>query len=186
MASGSARYSGIATRYASALYELADEQKCLDEVAADLRALKGLLEDSEDLRRLVRSPVIGRAAQADAILAVLDRAGTVDLVRRFVGVVARNRRLFALDTIADAYLVLLASRRGEVAIEVTSATELSAVQVDAIGAALRDTVGDNLAIERRIDPELIGGLVVQIGSRLVDSSLRTKLQRLQLAMKGVG
>jgi F-type H+-transporting ATPase subunit delta len=177
---------GLASRYAAALFELADEKKQLDQVAADLASLKQAIRESDDLRRLVRTPVFSRAEQGRAMAAILERAGATDLVRRFVGLVAQNRRLFVLPDMIDAFLAQLAQRRGEVTAEVVSARPLSEAQRRAIADALHKSVGGNVAIDARVDPTLIGGLVVKVGSRLIDSSLRTKLNRLQLAMKGVG
>jgi F-type H+-transporting ATPase subunit delta len=178
--------AGLAARYAAALFDLADESKQLDAVAADLRSVKAMVSESADLQRLVRSPVLSRADQARAIAAVLQRAGTGELVRRFVGLVAENRRLFALVDMIDAYLAELARRRGEMTASVVSAVPLSEPQVAALTEVLRRAVGGKVAVEIKTDRSLIGGLVVQVGSRLVDSSLKSKLQRLQLVMKGVG
>ena len=178
--------SGIAARYATALYDLAEEAKALDTVAGDLRDVAAMIEASDDLRRLIRSPLFRREEQTRAIAALMEKAGVSDLTRRFVGVVAGNRRLFALPAMVDAFLRILAARRGEVAVEVTSARPLTEEQVQALVAALKRKVGDKIGIALKVDPALIGGLVVRVGSRMIDSSLRTKLQRLQLAMKGVG
>jgi len=178
--------AGLAARYAAALFDLADEARQLDAVAGDLRSVKAMIHESADLRRLVRSPVLSRADQGRAMAAVLQQARTGDLVRRFIGLVAENRRLFALVDMIDAYLAELARRRGEVTASVVSAVPLSEPQVAALTDALRRAVGGKVAVEMRTDASLIGGLVVQVGSRLVDSSLKSKLQRLQLAMKGVG
>lgn len=177
--------SGLAERYALALYELADEAKTLDAVADDLRGLRQLLDESGDLRRLVRSPVFGRAQQAGAMAAVLDKAGAETLTASFVGVLANNRRLFALPEMITAYLAELARRRGEVTAHVSSAKKLTEKQVEALTAALRDRVGGTITLEQQVDKSLIGGLVVRVGSRMIDSSLKTKLARLELAMKGV-
>jgi len=173
-------------RYALALLDLADEKKQLDQVAEDLRGLKALLEESDDLRRMVRSPIITREQQAAAVTAVAARLGVSDLTRRFVLVVAQNRRLFALDSMIDAYLAELARRRGEVQAEVIAARALSDAQLQALDETLRGIVGGKVDIDVAVDPSLIGGLIVKVGSRMIDNSLRTKLQRLQLAMKGVG
>jgi F-type H+-transporting ATPase subunit delta len=178
--------AGLAARYAAALFDLADESKQLDGVADDLRAIRALIAESADLRRLVRSPVLTRAEQARAMAAVLEKAGTSDLVRRFVGLVAENRRLFALTDMIEAYLSELARRRGEVTASVTSAALLSDAQTAALTEALRRAVGGKVSIESHTDSSLIGGLVVKVGSRMVDSSLKSKLQRLKLVMKGVG
>jgi F-type H+-transporting ATPase subunit delta len=178
--------SGLAGRYASALYELAEAAKALDEVAADLTALRHLIAESADLARLVRSPVIGRDAQAKAMAAVLEQAGAHELTKKLVGTVTMNRRLFTLSDIAKAFLVQLAERRGETTADVTSATILSKEQLAAVTDALKGVIGQKVAINPIVDPSIIGGLVVRVGSRMFDSSLRTKLQRLQIAMKGTG
>ncbi|MFQ5775155.1 MAG: F0F1 ATP synthase subunit delta [Kiloniellaceae bacterium] len=178
--------SGLAGRYALALFELADEKKSLDEVAGDLRGLKALIADSADLRRLIRSPLFSREEQAAAMGAVLERAGVCDLTRRFVLVVANNRRLFAVPQMIDAYLAELARRRGEVSAQVTSAAELTDEQHKALVRTLRATVGAKVQVDVKIDPSLIGGLIVKVGSRMIDDSVRGKLQRLRLAMKGIG
>lgn len=186
MASESTGITGLAERYAAALFDLADEGRALDAVADDLRQLRAMLRDSADLTRLLRSPILSRAEQAKAIEAVAERAGLSPLVRNFLGVVARNRRLFAVPAIIEAYLKTLAERRGEVTAEVIAAQPLSAAQEAALGEQLRQTIGQRVAVELRVDPTLIGGMIVKIGSRMVDGSLRNRLQRLQLAMKGVG
>ncbi len=184
MASESTDTSGIAERYATALYDMADEAKQLDGVADDLRGLKSLLEDSDDLRRLVRSPLIDRQVQTAAMMAVLEKAGVGDLTRRFVGVVGQNRRLFAMGGMIDAFLAMLARRRGEETAYVSSAAALNDEQLARLAESLRKAVGSKVRVETAVDPSLIGGLVVRVGSRMVDSSVRTKLQRMQLAMKG--
>lgn len=185
MASETTGLTGLAERYAAALYELAEAEKSLDAVADDLRRLRDLIGESTDLARLIRSPVLSRADQVKAITAVLAKAGANELTRRFVGTVAQNRRLFALGAMIKAYLAELAGRRGEIAAEVTSARKLSDAQVSAVTDNLRKVVGAKISVDLKVDPALIGGLVVRVGSRMVDSSIRTKLQRLQLAMKGV-
>ncbi len=186
MAGEDTSLSGLAGRYALALLELADEKRELDSVAEDLRGLKGVLAESEELRRLIRSPLFSREQQSAAMAAVLDKAGVGELTRRFVLLVARNRRLFALPQMIHAYLAELARRRGEVSAQVTSATALSDAQQRALVETLRAEVGSKVQVEVKVDPGLIGGLIVRVGSRMIDNSLRSKLQRLQLAMKGVG
>ena len=178
--------SGIAGRYALALLDLADEKKQLDEVAADLRGLGEVLEESADLRDVARSPLYSREQQAGVFAAIMDRLGVKELTKRFVGVVAQNRRLFALNSMIKAYLAELARRRGEVRAEVTAARDLSDAQQDSLVEALKAAVGSKVQVDVTVDPSLIGGLIVKVGSRMIDSSLKTKLQRLQLAMKGVG
>ena len=184
MASEDGPVSGIAERYAGALYDLASERKALDQVAEDLRSFRAMLEESEDLRRLLRSPMIGQEEQARALMAVLEKAGVSTLTRNFVGVVARNRRLFALDGMARVFLRILAERRGEVTVDVASAQPLNTEQMDTLQETLRRIVGGRVAVNTTVDPSLLGGLVVKIGSRLFDSSIRTKLQRLQHALRG--
>jgi F-type H+-transporting ATPase subunit delta len=176
--------AGLAGRYATALYDLADEAKQLDAVAADLARLKAMIDDSEDLRRLIASPLVSRDQQAKSMDALVGEAGIGDLTRRFVRVVAGNRRLFALRAIIDVFNRMLADRRGELTAEVTSAKPLSQAQADAVNAALRGAVGRKVSMDLKVDPRLLGGLKVRVGSRLVDASLASKLQRLQLAMKG--
>jgi len=177
--------SGLAGRYAIALYDLAEEAGTLDGIADDLRALRGMLAESDDLRRLVRSPVIGWEDQHRAVDAVLEKAGAADLTRRFVGMVAQSRRLFALGDMCDAFLAERARRRGEVSAKVTTATELTDAQQKALRDSLKKALGADVSVEPTVDPSLIGGMIVQVGSRMVDTSLRTKLNKLQLAMKGV-
>ena len=176
--------SEIAGRYATALFDLADEQNQLDAVADDLRQIDSLIVESADLNQLVRSPVLKRDDQGRAINAVLEKMGVNDLTKRFVGYVAANRRLFALRAMIKAYLAELASRRGEVTAEVTSAKKLTAKQVQSLEAVLKEAVGGDVAINHSVNPSLIGGLVVQVGSRMVDFSVSTQLQKLKLAMKG--
>lgn len=178
--------SGIAGRYASALFDLAQDQSALEPVAADLAAFGRMIDESDDLRRLVRSPVIRRSAQVAALDALMDKAQMNALTKKFVGLVARNRRLFALRDMIRGFSRLLAQHRGEVAGEVVSAHPLSDTQLDALKAQLKAAVGNDVQLEAKVDASLLGGLVVKIGSRMIDSSLRTKLQNLKFAMKGAG
>lgn len=176
--------SGLPGRYAHALFELADEGNALDRVRDDLTSLQTMIRGAPDLARVLTSPVIGRDEQAAAVDAVMERAGIGDLTRRFVNVVARNRRLFALPGMIDVYRALLAQRRGEMTAEVTSARPLGESQRSALETALMRSVGANVSIDARVDPGILGGLIVKVGSRMVDSSLRTKLEKLQISMKG--
>lgn len=184
MASRQTGVSEIAERYALALYELADERKVLDDVAGDLRALKAMLAESEDMKRLVKSPVLTRAEQGKAIAALLERSGAHELTRNFAALAAANRRLFALPQMIDAYLSELAARRGEVTAQVTAANKLTDAQQKSLTETLKKLVGTKVTVDLKVDPELLGGLVVKLGSKLFDSSLRTKLRKLELAMKG--
>ncbi|MDE0809666.1 MAG: F0F1 ATP synthase subunit delta [Alphaproteobacteria bacterium] len=177
---------GLAARYASALYELAEGENALDNVAADLTRLRQLIAESPDLERLIRSPAMSRDDQAKGMAAVLEKGSAHVLTQKFVGAVAMNRRMFSIADMTKAFLDELARRRGEVAAEVTSAVELTKKQIGSVNAALREAVGQKVAVNHAVDPSLIGGLVVRVGSCMIDSSIKTKLQRLQFAMKGVG
>jgi F-type H+-transporting ATPase subunit delta len=186
VSSATSATTGVAGRYASALFELADSAKSLDQVAQDLTTFRTMAGASPDLARMLASPVIGRALQGHALLAVLDAAGITGLTRNFIGAVAANGRARELVAMATAFLAELASRRGETTVAVTSAVPLSAAQLQQLNDSLRAVLGSNkISIDARVEPEILGGLVVKVGSRLFDSSIRSKLQRLQLAMKGV-
>lgn len=186
MATEGTGVSELASRYASALFDLADGQQALDQTAQDLMSVKALLAESADLRRLIGSPLLARNEQERAMEAVLVAAGIGELVRKFVGLVARNRRLFTLPGMIDGYLAQLARRRGEVTARITVARPLTDVQWNQLAAALNQSEGGNVKLNVWVDPSLIGGMIVKIGSRMVDSSVRTKLNKLQIAMKGVG
>jgi F-type H+-transporting ATPase subunit delta len=185
LASETTGVSGLAERYAVALFDLADERRTLDEVAADLRQLRAMLQASGDFMRLIRSPILSRGDQAKAIGVVAERAGLSQLVRDFLAVVARNRRLFAVPAIIEAFLRKLAARRGEVNAQITAAQPLSEAQLAVLSEQLRRSVGSRVSVDLRIDPGLIGGMIVKVGSRMVDGSVKSKLQRLQLAMKNI-
>ncbi len=186
MAAESSIVSGIAGRYATALFDLARDTKALDQVATDLSQLQAMLAGSADLTRLIRSPMFGRADQSRAMAAVLDKAGSGELVKRFIGVVAENRRLFTLPDIIRDFRRLLARHRGETVAEISSAVALTPEQLNSLKTALVAAIGRDVTLASKVDPDLIGGLVVQVGSRMVDASIRNKLNNLQVAMKGVG
>ncbi|MDX2145371.1 MAG: F0F1 ATP synthase subunit delta [Rhodospirillaceae bacterium] len=186
MAGQADRSGGLAARYAAALYDLADEHGALDAVAGDLKSLQTMIDGSDDFRRFLKSPVLSRADQSKAIKALGEKAQLSPLTQKFLGLTAANRRLFALSGIIAAFLALLATRRGEVTAEVTSAVALSDAQTSAITAALKQTVGRTISLTSKIDASILGGLIVRVGSRMVDSSIKSKLQRLKLVMKGVG
>ena len=181
-----AKNQALADRYATALYDLANTQFLLDVVADNFRSLRGMLAESADFRRFVASPVVSRGDQAKAISALATQAGFSPLTIKFLAVVSRNRRLAAVGDIATAYLARLAAARGEVTAEVTSAYALSDAEVSALTAALSGSFGQSVSVETSVDPALLGGLVVRVGSKMIDSSLRSKVQRLKLSMKGVG
>jgi F-type H+-transporting ATPase subunit delta len=179
--------SGMAGRYATALFELALDNNAVDAVRADLDRFDALLAESEDLRRLVRSPVFAADAQGKALGAVLDRAGIGGLTAQFLKVITRNRRLFAVHEMTRAYRALVARHHGEVSAQVTVAEPLSDAHRAAITDALKSVTGkENVGLDVKVDPAIIGGLVVKLGSRMVDSSLRTKLNSIKHAMKEVG
>src|ERR1700731_1507706 len=185
LASETTGVSGLAERYATALFDLADERRILDEVATNLRELRAMLHASGELLRLIRSPVLSRDQQGKAVGVLAERAGLSPLVRDFLAVVARNRRLFAVPAIIEAFLAKLAARRGEVNAQVTAAQALNEVQLGALNEQLRRSIGSRVSVDVRIDPGLIGGMIVKVGSRMVDGSIKSKLQRLQLAMKNI-
>jgi F-type H+-transporting ATPase subunit delta len=177
---------GMAQRYATALFELALEANAVDSVVADLEQFNGLLAESPDLMRLVRSPVVSATEQSSAVAAVLDRVGIGGLAARFLKVLAVNRRLFAVREIFRAFTLLVADHKGEATAAVTVAEPLSDAHLREIKDALHEVTGKNVKVDVKIDPAIIGGLVVKLGSRMVDSSLRTKLNALRQAMKEVG
>ena len=187
MASAEPIVSGMAGRYASALFELALEGKAVDAVKADLEKFDALVGASPDLNRLVRSPVFGAEEQTKALTAVLARAGISGLAAKFLQVIAANRRLFAVRDMIKAFRTLVARWKGEVTAEVTVAEKLSDNHLDALKSALKTvTGGKTVDLNVKVDPAIIGGLVVKLGSRMVDSSLRTKLNTIKHAMKEAG
>lgn len=186
MAQSSSPVSGIAERYAGSLYELAAQSNSVEAVEADLGRFEALLNDSDDLSRMIKSPVFSAEEQFKAIVAIADKAGISGLVGNFLRVVAQNRRLFAVPAMIKAFRAIASEARGEVSAEVTSAHPLSGAQQDELKAALKGVTGKDVAIAATVDPSLLGGLVVKIGSRQIDTSLRTKLNSLKLALKEVG
>jgi F-type H+-transporting ATPase subunit delta len=177
---------GVAGRYASALFELARERNELDQVDQDLGKFQALLDGSEDLDRLVKSPAFSAEEQERALGAVMDWAAVGATTGNFLKVVARNRRLFAAGDMVKSYRSLLARHRGEVVAEVKSAAALSDSQLAALKDQLKASFGKDVRLDTKVDPSLLGGLVVKIGSRMIDSSLRTKLTNLKVVLKGTG
>jgi F-type H+-transporting ATPase subunit delta len=176
--------TGLAGRYANAAFELAQERGAVDALSADLGGLRKAIRETPDLARLVRSPTFDRESQARALKAVLEAMGAGVLAANLVLLVARKRRLHALDDIIAAYERLVARSRGEMEAQVTSARALSEDEIAALKAVLKSRLGKEPRLHSKIDPSLLGGLVVRIGSRMIDSSLRTKLAGLAAAMKG--
>ena len=176
--------SGMAGRYANALFELALDNKAVDAVKKDLDRFDALVADSADLNRLVRSPVFGADEQLKALSAILTKAGIAGLAANFLRVITTNRRLFAVHDMIRGYRALVARYKGEVTAQVTVAEKLSDKNMDALKGALKSvTGGKDIDLDVVVDPAIIGGLVVKVGSRMVDSSLRTKLNSIKLAMK---
>jgi F-type H+-transporting ATPase subunit delta len=178
--------SGVSGRYATALFELARDEKSVDAVSADLDRFDAMLADSADLKRLVRSPVFSADSQSKALSAVLDQAGISGIAANFLRVLTVNRRLFAVSDVIRAFRALVAKFKGEATADVTVAERLSDKNLDALKVALKSVTGKDVALNVNIDPAIIGGLVVKLGSRMVDSSLRTKLNSIKHAMKEAG
>lgn len=178
--------SGVAGRYATALFELADEANAIDAVSADLSSFSAMLAESDDLTRLVESPAFSAEDQVAAIRAILAKAGISGIAANFIGLVASKRRLFALPGMIQGYRNLVAQAKGIVSAEVTLAEQPTPKRLDEIRAALKGVAGKDVDVAVKIDPALIGGLVVKMGSRMVDASLKTKLNSIRLAMKEVG
>ena len=177
--------SGVAARYASALFELAREENAVDAVAGDLDRFDAVIEESPDLRRLIRNPVFTAEEQEKAVGAILAKAGIAGLAGNFIRLVASKRRLFALPDMIRAFRELVADAKGIVRAQVTLAEKPSERVMDEIKAALRDVAKAEVDLDVKIDPSLIGGLIVKIGSRMVDASVRTKLNSIRFAMKEV-
>ena len=180
--------SGISGRYATALFELAKSEGQLDTVGADLDQLESALVDSADLGALISSPVYSREEQAAGIKAVAAKMGLSPLVANTLGLMATKRRLFVLPALIKSVKGLIADDKGEVTAEVTAAKALTDAQADALAKSLAETVGKgkSIVINTTVDESLIGGLIVQVGSRMIDTSIRSKLANLQNAMKEVG
>jgi len=173
----------MAGRYATALFELAKESNAIDDVKADLMRFDALVADNADLRRLVRSPVFSADEQLRALGAVLERVALGALAVKFLKLVTANRRLFAARDMIRGYRELVARHKGEATAEVTVAEQLSDKHLEALRSALKSVSGKDVDLDVKVDPSIIGGLVVQLGSRMVDTSLRTKLNAIKHAMK---
>jgi F-type H+-transporting ATPase subunit delta len=181
--SGSIQAS-LSGRYAVALFDLARDGKTLDTVAESLAALKAAIAQSADFKSLINSPVLSREAAGKTTAAVAASIGIDPLTTKFLGVLAHNRRLGQLPAIIRAYETLLSNHRGEARAEVTSAFPLTKTQITALAKSLKARIGRDIAVDAHVDPALLGGLVVKIGSQMIDSSIRTRLNSLATAMKG--
>lgn len=177
---------GLAGRYATALFELARDAGTIDDIAGELVALKAESASNADLGLLVSSPRIGKSEKMAAVKAIAASAGMSDLTSNFLGALAQNGRLAALPKVVDAFQILAANHRGEMTADVRAAHALTDMQVDALKSKLRAAMGREIAVIVTVDEELLGGLVVKVGSKMIDSSLKTKLDRLEIAMKGAG
>ncbi|MGH6777359.1 MAG: F0F1 ATP synthase subunit delta [Bradyrhizobium sp.] len=186
MAAEDPSVSGVSGRYATALFELARDEKCIDAVKADLDRFDAMLVESEDLKRLVRSPVFSADAQAKALSAVLDKAGITGISANFLKVLTANRRLFAVADVIRSFRALVARFKGEASADVTVAEPLSDKNLETLKAALKSVTGKDVTLNVQVDSSIIGGLVLKLGSRMVDSSLRTKLNSIKHAMKEAG
>ena len=184
MATTDQTVSGVPGRYASALFELATEEKATEEVSRQLNTFQAAIDQSEDLGRLVRSPVFSSEDQIAALTAVAGQLGITGATLNFLKLAAKNRRLSVLPEMIKAYATILATSKGEIAGEVTSAEPLSADQLNDLKAALKSSLGRDVALSTRVDSSILGGLIVKVGSRMMDNSLKTKLQTLKIAMKG--
>jgi F-type H+-transporting ATPase subunit delta len=178
--------SGVSGRYATALFELARDEQSIDAVKADLDKFEAMLAESDDLKRLVRSPVFAADVQLKALSAVLDQAGIAGISANFLKVLTNNRRLFTVSDVIRAFNALVARFKGEATADVTVAEALSDRNLDALEAALKTVTGKDVTLNVKVDSSIIGGLVVKLGSRMVDSSLRTKLNSIKHAMKEAG
>jgi F-type H+-transporting ATPase subunit delta len=176
--------ASLSGRYATALFGLARDEKALDAVSASLATLKGTLAESDELRQLTTSPVVTRDQAAKAIAAAAAAMGLDPLTTKFLGVLAQNRRLSQIGAVIRAFGQLAAAHRGETTAEVTSAHPLTATQVKALTAKLKTQLARDVAVDLTVDPSILGGLIVKIGSRQIDGSIRSKLNTLAIAMKG--
>ena len=178
--------SGIAARYAAAVFELAKSEKALPALESDVDALDAAMKDSADLRDLISSPVYSRDEQGKAIGAIAQKMGLSALVTNTLGLMASKRRLFVLPQLMASLRAMIAEDKGEVTAEVTSAKALTTAQTEELTKTLKDRFGKTIKLNTAVDEDLIGGLVVQVGSKMIDTSIRSKLAALQNTMKEVG
>jgi len=177
---------GIADRYATAIFEIAQENNDLDGLEASLTDLAAALDDSADLREVIASPIFARSEQKTAISAVAQKMGLTPVMQNVLGLMAEKRRLFVLPQLIKALRAKIADHRGEVTAEVVSAKALTAAQSDKLAQTLSAKFGKNITIQASVDESIIGGLVVKVGSKMIDTSIAAKLNSLQNAMKEVG
>jgi F-type H+-transporting ATPase subunit delta len=175
--------AGMAGRYATALFELALEEKALDQVAADLDAFVKLLDENKELQRLVKSPLFTAGEQVKALQAILNKAEIKGIASNFLLTVAQNRRLFGVGAMIKMFRLMVAHHRGESQAEVTVAEPLADKHIQALQAALKSATKRDVRLDIRVDPAILGGIKVKLGSRMIDASLKTKLNAIKLAMK---
>lgn len=178
--------TGIAARYATATFEIADDNKNLDGLEASVNELAAALADSDDLQNLIHSPLISRTEQGAAITAIATQMDLTPVMRDTLALMAQKRRLFVVPQLISALRLLLAEQRGEVTADVTSAKALTKVQSEKLAKTLTARVGKTVTINATVDESLVGGLVVKVGSKMIDTSISSKLNSLQNAMKEVG
>jgi F-type H+-transporting ATPase subunit delta len=176
--------ASLSGRYATALFELAREKKSIDGVGASLASLKKALGESADFKLLTSNPIISREAASSGVAALAKAMKLDKLSTNFLGVLAQNRRLAELGSVINAFEGLASTHRGEATADVTSAHKLDAAQVKALKAQLKTKVGRDVAVNLKVDPAILGGLIVKIGSQMIDSSIKTRLNTLAVAMKG--
>lgn len=174
----------VASRYAAALIDMAEQASSIDEIERDFNALKGMIAGSEDLANLIRNPLFSRTQQRDAILALAGKSGFSDLTTRFLGVLAQNRRFPILPAVIVAVKKEMVRRRGGVDARVQSAVALSETQTRLLQKSLSDAMGSNVTLNVEVNKDLLGGMIVTVGSRMVDDSVRRKLERLKRSLSG--
>lgn len=186
MSASSSVLAQIARPYAAALFDLANEAKKLGEIEGSLNDVSDLIGNSDDFSTFLTSPAIAADVKANAVDAIVEKAKLPELVANFLRLVAKNGRLFALEAMISEFRALSAKARGEISAEVTSAAPLSKAQLNALADTLKAKAGKSVSLDTRVDPSLIGGLVVKVGSQMIDTSLKTKLTAMKIAMKEVG
>ncbi|MDG2187533.1 MAG: F0F1 ATP synthase subunit delta [Hyphomicrobiales bacterium] len=174
----------VSKRYAKAIFELANENEILDQVSNDLFTLEKAIIDSKDLRRLISSPTFSSDEQMQVMEQILNKQKATDIIKNFINVLIKNRRINILVSIIGGFNLLILSNSGEVRAEVTSAQDLSMEQLDGIKSNLKKLTEKEIKLETKLDPEIMGGIIVKIGSQMIDTSVSTKLNNLKILMKG--
>lgn len=184
MANSNGISASIAGRYATALFGLAQEKKAISKVEDSLAKIKQALAESDALKQLTSNQAISRNEAKSAVAAVAKKMKLDALTANTLGVLAENRRLDQIKSVAEAFAILAAEQRGELTAEVTSARKLTAAQTKALAAKLKDSMGSDVAINSHVDPSILGGLTIKVGSQMIDNSIKTRLNSLATAMKG--